>query len=492
MKKLLTGFIFFFLLTLMLSVTSLAQQPDPCQAEYVVQAGDWLSKIAEKYYGHPLAYEQIISATNSQSGDKFTTIQNPDLIEPGWVLCIPAADVVAELMSLAPNAPPGLSPQALANATYKSQYTPSGSVTLQNGRFSEPAAPGSATQIIIQMTRHLAYGEMNGKPAAALVLVSDPGGSGTFYDLHLMFSADGRTPLNPAAVLLGDRVKLNKVSIENNLIVVDMVQAGPDDPLCCPSQHVIKTYEWQKDQLVEKSSQVVESSPELVGTVWRWEQTLMNSGAKLAPDNPNSYTVEFKPDGTVAIQADCNQVGGNYTLEGSSITIELGPSTLAACPEGSLGDPFIRHLGAVGAYFFQDADLFMDLLVDGGTMKFTAQSTNLAGTSWRVTGYNNGQGGVVSPIIGAELTATFGADGNLTGLAGCNNYTAPYQIDGSKMVIGPAAATRKACAQPEGIMDQELQVLTALMTAATYQMRGDLLELRTAEGALAATFETAK
>jgi heat shock protein HslJ len=99
---------------------------------------------------------------------------------------------------------------------------------------------------------------------------------------------------------------------------------------------------------------------------------------------------------------------------------------------------------------------------------------------------------VVSPIIGAELTATFGADGNLTGLAGCNNYTAPYQIDGSKMVIGPAAATRKACAQPEGIMDQELQVLTALMTAATYQMRGDLLELRTAEGALAATFETAK
>jgi LysM repeat protein len=70
MKKLLTVLIFFFLLTLMLSVTSLAQQPAPCQAEYVVQAGDWLSKIAEKYYGNPLAYKQIISATNSQSGDK--------------------------------------------------------------------------------------------------------------------------------------------------------------------------------------------------------------------------------------------------------------------------------------------------------------------------------------------------------------------------------------------------------------------------------------
>jgi len=492
MKKII---IIFTLLTwsiLMLPFASLAQQPAQCQAEYVVQAGDWLSKIAEKYYGDVLAYDQIISATNSQSSDKFAAIPNPNLIEPGWVLCIPPADIVAELISAAPNAPPGLSPQALANATYKSEHTPSGSVTLQNGQFSEPIAPGSATEIKVQMTDHLTYGEMNGQPVAALVLVSDPGGSGTFYDLHLMFSSDGQTPLNPAAAFLGDRVELNNVSIENSLIVVDMIQAGPDDPLCCPSQRVIKSYEWQKDQLVEKSSQIVEGSPQLVGTVWRWEQTLMNSGDKLAPDNPNSYMVEFKPDGTVAIQADCNQVGGSYTLDDSSITIELGPSTLVACPEGSLGDQFVANLSVAANYFFEEGSLFIDLLVDSGTMRFSAQSTGLAGTSWRVTGYNNGQGAVVSSIIGTELTATFGADGNLTGLAGCNNYTASYQVDGSNMVFGPAAATRKACAQPEGIMDQELQFLTALTTAATYQMRGDFLELRTSAGALAATFETTK
>ncbi|HXV97717.1 MAG TPA: carboxylesterase family protein, partial [Anaerolineae bacterium] len=54
-----------------------------------------------------------------------------------------------------------------------------------------------------------------------------------------------------------------------------------------------------------------------------------------------------------------------------------------------------------------------------------------------------------------------------------------------------AAATRKACPQPEGVMDQEMQYLAALETAATYQLRGDTLELRTADGALAVTFQSA-
>ena len=38
------------------------------------------------------------------------------------------------------------------------------------------------------------------------------------------------------------------------------------------------------------------------------------------------------------VQADCNQVEGSYTLGGSQITNGSGPSTMAACPEGSLGD----------------------------------------------------------------------------------------------------------------------------------------------------------
>ncbi len=53
-------------------------------------------------------------------------------------------------------------------------------------------------------------------------------------------------------------------------------------------------------------------------------------------------------------------------------------------------------------------------------------------------------------------------------------------------------ATRRFCAEPEGIMEQEQEYLTALGTAATYRMTGDRMEMRTAEGSIVATFEAAK
>jgi LysM repeat protein len=68
---------------------SLAQEATPCQEEYIVQQGDWLSKIAEKYLGDVLAYDLIVQASNSQSGDAYPNIADPDLIEPGWTLGIP-------------------------------------------------------------------------------------------------------------------------------------------------------------------------------------------------------------------------------------------------------------------------------------------------------------------------------------------------------------------------------------------------------------------
>ncbi len=69
-----------------------AQEPTQCEVEYTVQAGDWLSKIAEKYYGNPLAFDQIVETANASSSDAYADIANPNLLEPGWVLCLPPAD----------------------------------------------------------------------------------------------------------------------------------------------------------------------------------------------------------------------------------------------------------------------------------------------------------------------------------------------------------------------------------------------------------------
>jgi hypothetical protein len=64
-----------------------------CEQNYVVQADDWLSKLADKYFGDVLAYPAIVEATNAatQADSSYATIANPDLIEIGWQLCIPSA-----------------------------------------------------------------------------------------------------------------------------------------------------------------------------------------------------------------------------------------------------------------------------------------------------------------------------------------------------------------------------------------------------------------
>ena len=84
---------------------------------------------------------------------------------------------------------------------------------------------------------------------------------------------------------------------------------------------------------------------------------------------------------------------------------------------------------------------------------FEAQSGDLAGTSWIVTGYNNGKQAVTSVINGTTVTAKFGSDGNVSGSGGCNSYSASYTTNGKKTIkIGPAISTQMACAQPEGVM----------------------------------------
>ena len=91
------------LLALLLLVASsqsleptLAQEAVQCQEEYIVQQGDWLSKVTEKYYGDVLAYNLIVEANNAQSDDAYPNIADPDLIETGWTLCIPESPLEAE------------------------------------------------------------------------------------------------------------------------------------------------------------------------------------------------------------------------------------------------------------------------------------------------------------------------------------------------------------------------------------------------------------
>ncbi len=90
------------LLVCLLTEAALAAPPPQavtCAEDYIVQAGDSVSSIAQKYYGNVLAYTTIVEATNqaAQSNRKYLPITNANIVEPGRVLCIPA-DAEAETM----------------------------------------------------------------------------------------------------------------------------------------------------------------------------------------------------------------------------------------------------------------------------------------------------------------------------------------------------------------------------------------------------------
>jgi Cu-Zn family superoxide dismutase len=83
---------------LLVGALSVVQAAPPTQTEedgqeYVVQADDWLSKIADKFYGDIFAYPTIVEATNARAAedDSFAVIDNPDIIEIGQKLWIPNA-----------------------------------------------------------------------------------------------------------------------------------------------------------------------------------------------------------------------------------------------------------------------------------------------------------------------------------------------------------------------------------------------------------------
>lgn len=144
----------------------------------------------------------------------------------------------------------GLSLGTLGNLTYQSEAVPDGAATLVDGEFMVEAAPGSASQIIVERTGYGAFGDLNadGVEDAAVVLVTQTGGSGSFYELAAVVDQDGDY-VNVATALLGDRIVLEDLAIEDGVIVVDFVGQGPNDPMCCPTQGYQRRYVLEGDAL---------------------------------------------------------------------------------------------------------------------------------------------------------------------------------------------------------------------------------------------------
>lgn len=236
--------------------------------------------------------------------------------------------------------------------------------------------------------------------------------------------------------------------------------------------------------------------PSLAGTSWA-----MSSVNGTTAVEGTMVTAVFNDDGTVTGSGGCNSFTSTYeTTAPNSISIQMGATTMMACevPVTEQETQYFRALSDAATYVV-DGDTLTLTSADGSTnvvfekatlTDLTGAGTELGSVAWIVTGYNNGNEAVVSLLADTTLTAVFGADGALNGSAGCNNYNASYTAAGDQISISAVATTMMSCAEPEGIMEQETNYLAAIQLAATYQIRGNTLELRDANGALQATYIT--
>jgi hypothetical protein len=122
---------------------------------------------------------------------------------------------------------------ASASGPLNATYTIAGrEIPLRNGRFEVPAAPGSATKVRTFIFGETVYGDLDrdGDEDAALLLVHDPGGSGTFFYVAAALNFDGQYR-GTNAVFLGDRIAPQDVAIQNGLVVADYADRRPEDPM---------------------------------------------------------------------------------------------------------------------------------------------------------------------------------------------------------------------------------------------------------------------
>ncbi|MFI5775783.1 META domain-containing protein [Nocardia sp. NPDC051570] len=172
-------------------------------------------------------------------------------------------------------------------------------------------------------------------------------------------------------------------------------------------------------------------------------------------------------DGRVSAQAGCNTGSGPVFFDGTVLRISGLATTMMGCP-GKRG-------GADGwqTELLQSAPTWK---LDGSTLTLTGNGITvtlldkkvaqpdrpLTGTAWTVTALLLPNGQTTSQALEqSKPTLTLGADGQISGSAGCNRMTGTADIaPGGQEITFRVATTRMAC-QPE-VMEIERQVLQAL------------------------------
>ncbi len=209
----------------------------------------------------------------------------------------------------------------------------------------------------------------------------------------------------------------------------------------------------------------------LAANLWQWT-SFTSPVERFEVEMPESYLLAFNEDGTVNIVADCNNAMGSYTDDAGSLSIEVGPMTMAACPPESRSDQFVLLLGSAVRYYFADGMLYVDLEADGGTMAFAPADAELMAAEapeagaltanpWQWVSFTGPMEQFDVEMPESYLVA-FSGDGTVNIVADCNNAMGSYTDDAGSLTIEVGPMTMAAC-PPDSRSDQFVALLGSVV-----------------------------
>ena len=268
--------------------------------------------------------------------------QNAYPVNPTAVMDEATATVDELISTPAPTATlaPEISEADLENGTYlmtdfSSMNGGSDQVTLINGKYAykDPTNPPDPSNFTVQYQKS-AIGDLNGDSTAdaAVVLVADTSGSGTFIYLAAVIAGEDGFK-NVATAYLGDRVVVESVAIQDDVINLQMITHGPQDPLCCPSLKTSETYQLVNGRLVTQAEKI--AAPLADGVIQALKANDMKKlasfvdpagGVRFSPyTNVKNTDLVFSKDQLANIANDQTVYGwGNYDGSGESIQLTFG------------------------------------------------------------------------------------------------------------------------------------------------------------------------
>jgi heat shock protein HslJ len=227
-------------------------------------------------------------------------------------------------------------------------------ITLENGSYAgAPFVEGGASGPAVQLWSDLiAFGDLDRTPGdeAAVLLSSTAGGSGERVHLAAVGTRDGQVT-ELGSILVGDRVKVRSLSVIAGEVSIDVVEAGPGDAACCPTQLARKTYVLDEGTLRLESSvgEGVLSLEALSGT---WRLTWIDQEAP--PAEVKTPTLELRGL-RLAGYSGCNHYTGSFEELGPG-KVKVAPlaGTRMACAPANMNleQEYLRRLERVDRYTF--------------------------------------------------------------------------------------------------------------------------------------------